>query len=207
MQVRSSVFALLLLGLAACSTEPKAPKYHPPGEHGLGWRILHPFARSEPAPAPSAAATAFQPAPKHGLGWRVLHPFAKNDSASTARLKGIQVTVEPDSAAPSLHGTSQLGLRILVTNYTSTMVSLTFPTSQRIEITGRNIDGKIFYSYSTNRTFAQEVSVLTINPGERLEYNEAVPTRTMTAGNTYLITAAVKGQPGLEGTVSVTPVP
>ncbi len=205
MQVRFPVFALLLLGLAACSTEPKAPKYHPPGEHGLGWRILHPFARSTAAPAPTAAATAFQPAPQHGFGWRILHPFAKNET--TPRKSGLQVTVEPDSAAPSLQAISQLGIRILVTNYTSTMVSLTFPTSQRIEITGRSVDGKIFYSYSTNRTFAQEVSVLTINPGERLEYNETVPTRSMTAGSTYLLTASVKGQSGLEGTASITPVP
>ena len=87
------------------------------------------------------------------------------------------------------------------------MVALTFPTSQRIEITGRNVEGKIFYSYSTDRNFTQEVSILTINPGERVEYSEAIPTRSMTAGNTYLINASIVGQVGLEGSASITPTP
>lgn len=198
---------LLALGLAACSTDPKAPKYHPPGEHGLAWRVLHPLAKKDPAPAPSPTAVAFRPAPKRGLGWRILHPFSGNDRALAPHKSGLQVSIEPDSAAPSLHATSQLGVRVLVTNYTGKLASLTFPTSQRIEIIGRHLDGKIFYTYSTDRSLSQEVSVLTINPGEYLEYVAAIPTRSMTAGNTYLITAAVVGQVGLEGTVSITPVP
>ncbi len=216
MQLRSVFSAVLLLSLAACSSEPKAPKYQPPSEHGLGWRVLHPFAKSEkPTPATSApvansaAAAAFTPAPRHGVFWHVIHPFGLfgGGQSKGKKYSGVQVTVEPETLAPSLGSTRQLGVRVLVTNYTSTMVALTFPSAQRIEITGRSIDGKIFYTYSTDRNFAQEISVLTINPGEHLEYNEAVPTRSMTVGNAYLITASVIGQPGLQGSATITPVP
>lgn len=169
--------------------------------------MLHPFARKE-APLPqSPATTAFTPAPKRSLVSRIINPFGGDGTPSAPRKSGLQVTVEPDNAAPSLRATGQLGVRISINNYTKTMVALTFPTSQRIEITGRNVEGKIFYSYSTDRNFTQEVSILTINPGERVEYSEAIPTRSMTAGNTYLINASIVGQVGLEGSASITPTP
>ncbi len=207
MQNRLSLLALLLLSLAACSTEPKTPKYKPPGEHGLGWKLLHPFAKKDAAPAPSATAAAFTPEPKRSLVSRVVNPFGWGEKSTAPRKSGLQVTVELESNAPSLRSASQLPIRVLVTNYTNTLVSLTFPTSQRFEIVARNIDGKILYTYSTDRNAANEVSVLTINPGERLEYDENIPTRSMTAGNTYLITANIVGQVGLEGTASINPVP
>jgi len=205
MHVRPIFLAFLFLSLAACSTDPKPPRYRPPGEHGLGWRLLHPFAKRETTPAPSPTDAAFQPAPKRSLVRRILNPFGGNPSSP--RQTGVRLTVEPDNATPSIQATRQLGVRVLVNNYTTKMVSLTFPTSQRIEITARTADGKIIHSYSTDRAFTQEVSILTINPGERLEYSAAVPTRSMTAGNTYLITASVVGQTGMEGTVSITPTP
>ena len=115
--------------------------------------------------------------------------------------------MEPDSTTPSLKATRLLGVRVSVTNYKSTMIAITFPTEQRIEITGRTQEGKIFFNYSTDRNFSNEVSVLTINPGERLEYTASVPTRSMSAGSTYIINASVVGQAGMEGAASITPVP
>ncbi|HEX8371812.1 MAG TPA: BsuPI-related putative proteinase inhibitor [Chthoniobacterales bacterium] len=207
MHARLSVLAVLVLSLAACSTNSKPAESRPPAARGLAWRILHPFARNDtPAPA-SPTETAFTPAPKRSLASRILRPFARDGAASAPRKRGLQVTVQPDSATPSLRAISQLGVRVLVTNYTKNLVSLTFPTSQRIEIIGRTADGKIFHTYSTDRSFTQEVSVLTINPGEHLEYVATVPTRSMVAGNTYLISASIVGHTGMEGTASITPIP
>jgi len=174
MHFRLPVFAVLLLALPACSTEPKPSEFRPPAQRG--WMS------------------------------RILNPFANNDDAPRVK-SGVVVSIEPEDVAPSLKAARQVGVRVLVSNNTRKLVSLNFPTSQRIEIIARSTEGKILYTYSTDRNFTQEVSVLTINPGERLEYSDAIPIRGWVADKPVFVSASVVGQIGLDGTITITPRP
>lgn len=155
---------------------------------------------TEPKPA------EFRPPAKRGWVSRILNPFAKPDDSPQAKA-GVIVTIEADNATPSLRETRQVGVRILVTNNTRKLVSLTFPTSQRIEVLARSTEGKILYTYSTDRNFSEEISVLTINPGERLEYSDTIPMRGWAADRPVFISASVVGQAGLDNTITITPRP
>lgn len=203
----------LLLSLPGCFSGEKKPAPEKPATHGLTWRLLHPFARSTPsvadavptpAPAPTPAVT-FDAPPKRGLTWRLLHPFSPADK--TPVKKGLELAIIPDSATPSLGETRQLNVKIQVINHTKALANLSFPTTQRIEIIARTAEGKIIFTWSEDRTFAQEFTVVAINPGERLEYNEALPLRDMSAGRSYIVTVSIVGQAGLNSDLTITPKP
>ena len=69
-------------------------------------------------------------------------------------------------------------------------VHLDFPTSQRIEILVRDASGKVVNTWSEDQSFTDDPASVTINPGERLQYNASVATREMTAGAPYTIEAS-----------------
>ncbi len=83
-----------------------------------------------------------------------------------------------------------------VTNRGRRAERLQFPTDQRIELVLRGPDGKTLFLWSEDRIFAATPSDVLLNPGERLEYPVAVPTRDMVAGRTYTAEATLAGIAG-----------
>lgn len=181
---------------------------------GCFWKKKGPAAASETAAvsgpvdptAPGVAApTDVPPSKKRSFLDRVLHPFDK--SPQVKQVRGLEFSVLVDDPSPSLSEKRQVLVTVRVANREKNMVNLTFTSSQRIEILARSPEGKIIFTWSEDHAFNPEYGVITINPGERIEYSESVPTRDMVAGRTYTIEGAMVGQVGLSGTAVVTPRP
>ena len=82
---------------------------------------------------------------------------------------------------------------------------LDFPTSQRIEVLVKNAAGKTVEQWSEDHAFTNELSVETINPGERLEYSANISTRDMAAGQSYTIEAFFPNYDALRTTKAIVP--
>lgn len=107
----------------------------------------------------------------------------------------------------SLQDRRDLETTYTVRNNTGKMVRLAFPTTQRLEITTRDGIGNEIDKWSDDRAFKPQDGIVIINPKERIEYNETVPTRDMKAGQSYSIQADVVGYPDYTATQTVTPSP
>lgn len=94
-----------------------------------------------------------------------------------------------------------------VRNNTGKMVRLAFPTTQRLEIITRDASGTEIDKWSDDRAFKPQDGIIIINPKERIEYNESIPTRDMKAGESYSIQADVVGYPDYTATQTITPSP
>jgi len=92
-----------------------------------------------------------------------------------------------------------------VTNTTRRSQRLEFPTAQRLEATVLGPDGQRIFLWSEDRLFEPRASSVVINPGERLEYEAAVPTRDMVAGQAYPAEVALVGYPETAATVIIRP--
>lgn len=84
-------------------------------------------------------------------------------------------------------------------------VPLEFPTAQRLEVVLRGTDGRRLFQWSEDRTFEAVASVVTVNPGERLEYEVSVPTRDMAGGRAYGLEAVLPGYPATAASATLRP--
>jgi hypothetical protein len=192
-------------------------------------RLLHPF--SEPAtteppapatPAPTkdagtktakkdAAAAAPAPAtPKPGMMQRLLHPFGGPaapgaPAAKDASLKGLEMGASVEPPAPQLSETREVRVTVTLANKGKKLAQLAFPTNQRIEVLVKDKAGKNLVQWSEDQAFFAEPTLITINPGERLEYAATVSTRDLVAGETYTVEAFFPSFPELRRTLGLAP--
>ena len=92
-----------------------------------------------------------------------------------------------------------------VRNVSRQQMQFDFPTSQHLEVTLRGPDGQQIFLWSEDRSFAPEGTAVLVNPGERLEFEAAVPTRDMVAGRVYLAEAMLPGHRDTLATVELRP--
>jgi hypothetical protein len=158
---RAATLALLSACLLpACAAEERAPEAQKKaGPVNWLWRHI--------------------PVPKFG-GGKEKDGATWNDLALKLRL---------DPAAPRLPETRRLEVSLELSNAGRKLVQLEFPTSQRIEVLVRNEAGKVLERWSEDQPVSPEPNVVTLNPGERLEYHAALSTREMSAGQRYTIEA------------------
>jgi hypothetical protein len=116
-----------------------------------------------------------------------------------------KLTVEPEQF--SLADRRELDVTYTVKNQTKKIMRLDYPTTQRVEILTSDSNGQVIDRWSDDRSFEATEGIVFINPGERIEYNEKVPTRDMKADATYTITGEVSANPGFEATQAVSPAP
>ncbi len=83
--------------------------------------------------------------------------------------------------------------------------TLDFPTSQRLEVLLRGQDGRQLFLWSEDRLFEATPATVVVNPGERIEYEAAVPTRDMVVGGDYTVECVLQGRPDLAATIKVRP--
>jgi hypothetical protein len=140
------------------------------------------------ATAPAADETA-APTSKPSLLDRVLHPFGggKGKPPKEKTVNKLVVEMKLDPQPLKLSSTNRLKVTLTLINRTKKLVPLEFPTSQRIEVLLKTNAGKLVEQWSQDQAFNQEVSVVTINPGERVEYVVEVATRDLVAGQTYVV--------------------
>lgn len=106
---------------------------------------------------------------------------------------------------PELKDNRELSVTYTIRNNSKTMARLDFPTTQRIEILTRKSTGAIIDRWSDDRAFQSQEGLVVINPNERIEYHEKIPTRDMKAGETYNVEASMKSTPNYQVDQKVLP--
>jgi hypothetical protein len=97
----------------------------------------------------------------------------------------------------------KLNVKVLASNLGKRAEIMEFPSSQRVDAVLRDDEGKIVGRASEDLEFLDETSVVTLNPGERVEYVLGISTRGLSAGKTYKLEAAITNQNGLTSSVMV----
>jgi len=123
------------------------------------------------------------------------------------RMVPSNVELKIDPSDFSLQDRREITANFRVKNTTSRLLRLSFPTTQRFEIITRDSAGKVIDRWSDDHAFDQTEGMVTINPGERIQYSAQIPTRDMQGGKSYTIEASVAGHPKLSCSAQVVPRP
>lgn len=89
----------------------------------------------------------------------------------------------------SLQDRRELNVTYSIHNNTKKITRLEYPSSQRIDILTYDPKGTVVDRWSDDRAFQPEDGIVIINPKERIEYQEKIPTREMKAGESYKVEA------------------
>jgi len=76
-------------------------------------------------------------------------------------------------------------VKLTVTNMGNKMVTLDFPTDERIEIQLLNSTDAVLTKWSENHAIKDTPGTVLINPGEHVEYKENIATRDLTPGRVF----------------------
>ncbi|GAB4182636.1 MAG: hypothetical protein Fur0032_23680 [Terrimicrobiaceae bacterium] len=115
--------------------------------------------------------------------------------------------IEIDPPAFSLSDRREVEVTYSVRNDKKKIMRLDYPTTQRIDIITTDSAGTVVDRWSDDRVFDQREGIVFINPGERIQYTEKIPTREMKAGETYLISGEVAGNSTFTVARPVEPTP
>src|SRR5262252_1753381 len=130
------------------------------------------------------------PTPARKRGWlsRVLHPFSPNVAPQykDTRLRGLSLDLQITPQTVKLSEVRQLNVKVTLANLSKRPVTLDFPTTQRIEIYLTNSAGEVLTRWSENHAITEKAATVLINPGERIEYNEAISTRELTPNKVFI---------------------
>ena len=95
--------------------------------------------------------------------------------------------LEVDPAKFSLQDRREVNVTYTIRNNTKNISRLEYPTTQRIDILTYDSKGLVIDRWSDDRAFQPEDGIVIINPKERIEYQEKIPTREMKAGESYRV--------------------
>jgi len=96
-----------------------------------------------------------------------------------------KLVVEPSKF--SLQDRREVTVTYSIRNNTKAISRLEYPTTQRIDILTYDSKGIVIDRWSDDRAFQPEEGIVVINPKERIEYQEKIPTREMKAGGSYRV--------------------
>ncbi|MEI6032799.1 MAG: BsuPI-related putative proteinase inhibitor [Verrucomicrobiae bacterium] len=114
-----------------------------------------------------------------------------------------ELVIEPSNF--SLQDRREINVTYKVRNNTKNMTRLEYPTSQRMDIVTTDTAGKVLDRWSDDRAFEQEEGIVVINPKERIEYQEKIPTRDMKSGESYKVQAFTTSQEKFHTEKFITP--
>lgn len=101
--------------------------------------------------------------------------------------KRLALSMEIAPAPVKLSEARTIQVTLRLANRSKKFAQLSFPTTQRIEVLVKNKQGKMVEQWSEDQAFSNEPSLVTLNPGERLEYVANVATRDMVAGEPFVV--------------------
>ncbi|MEQ1862186.1 MAG: BsuPI-related putative proteinase inhibitor [Chthoniobacteraceae bacterium] len=127
-------------------------------------------------------------------------------SAPPPNLKSLVASVSVEPPAPKLSEVRQVKVTVQLINRGKRTVRLDFPSTQRIEVVIKDKTGRIIDRWSEDRRFEHGQGIVTINPGERLEYSASVATREMKPEEAFTIEAWLPAHDSLRASATVTPV-
>lgn len=103
-------------------------------------------------------------------------------------------TLEVEPAKFPLQDRRELNVTYSIRNNTKKMTRLEYPTTQRMDIVTTDSKGAVVDRWSDDRSFQPEEGIVVINPKERIEYQEKIPTRDMKAKESYKVEAFTTSQ-------------
>jgi hypothetical protein len=127
-------------------------------------------------------------------------------NTSATGFKGLDIGLEADPAQVKVSEVKQIKVKVTLANRGHKIAELEFPTSQRIEVLIKTKEGKTIEQWSEDQAFSNEPTMVTINPGERLEYAVSVATRDMVPDQTYSVEAFFPNFDQLRKSITVTAV-
>ena len=163
------------------------------------------FPTSLPTPTPSEAAVASPagtagavstPAPmttttmkKRSFFSRMMHPFSSSEvlpKYANRKLNGLILNLEVSPQPVRLSEVRQLEVKVNVSNLGDHLVTLEFPTDQRIEVQLINSGDTVLTKWSENHAIKETPGTVLVNPGEHIEYKESIATRDLTPGRVFI---------------------
>lgn len=114
-----------------------------------------------------------------------------------------KLSVEPENFP--LQDRRELNVTYTIRNNTKQISRLEYPTTQRIDILTYDSKGAVIDRWSDDRAFQPEEGIVVINPHERIEYQEKIPTREMKAGESYRVQMLTTSTEKFETEKVVTP--
>lgn len=159
-------------------------------------------ARAEDSAAPAAKSKG---GPVQWLWERIPVPKFGGKKNSDATWKDLRLELVLNPPTVKLPETRRIEVTLQLTNAGKKLVQLEFPTSQRIDVLVKDSAGRVLERWSEDQVISSEPTVVTLNPGERLEYTAAVATRDMSAGQRYVVEGFFPRYPELRLVKSITP--
>jgi len=124
--------------------------------------------------------------------------------SQTAKQKApllLDVVCTPNPVNPSKN--QRLEVLVKLHNNSKRTQMLEFATTQRATAVLRDGAGKIVARTSDGVQFTNDTAIVTVSPGERLEYALSLPTQALAFGKNYTLEVAITGQSGLSGTLPI----
>jgi Intracellular proteinase inhibitor len=143
-----------------------------------------PSATPVPTPAPITTTTM----QKRGFFGRILHPFSSSEvlpKYENRKLRGLVLNLQVSPQPVRLSEVRQMEVKVIVTNLGIHMISLDFPTDQRIEVQLLNAADVVLTKWSENHAVKETPGSILVNPGEHIEYKEMIATRDLTPGRVF----------------------
>lgn len=193
--MRIPLIALLLCSFLfnSCATTPPRPEGEPREERGsIFTRWI-----------PKLSMPKFPKLPKFPQWWGGDRE-KKTRRAKSGRLD-LEMAVVP--LPLTLSEVRRMDVTIKLINRGKRLVQLQFPTSQRIEVVVLDEKGGKVLQWSEDQYFENVPSYLSINPGERVQYDLKVATREMVGGRKYTLEASVPGYEVLKERLTLMPLP
>ena len=110
------------------------------------------------------------------------------DANLKTNAQGLAVELRTAPDPLRLGEVRQIDVTVILRNTSKKPVHLNFPTGQTLEILLKEPNtGKILTKWSADHVFNSDSRYLLINPEERLEFNESLPTRDLQPGKPYQV--------------------
>jgi hypothetical protein len=124
---------------------------------------------------------------------------------STRKKSTAVVNIRLTPAVLNLAENRKVDVLVKVVNTGKRAVLMEFPNSQRAEAVLRDSKGSIVARASDEQDFVEEPAVVSLNPGERIEYPVILSTRALKAGERYRLEASIVNQNGMIAHETVSP--
>ena len=145
-------------------------------------------ALTSPTPGGSPAPITTTTMQKRSFLGRMMHPFSSSEvlpKYENRKLRGLILNLQVAPQPIRLSEIRQMEVKVTVTNRGSHMVTLDFPTDQRIEVQLLNSADTVLTKWSENHAIKETPGSVLINPGEHIEYKELIATRDLTPGKVF----------------------
>ncbi len=117
------------------------------------------------------------------------------DFSGPKKSKGLRLDVACSSNPVRLSQGGSLSVKLQLFNTGKKTQLLEFENAHRADVVLRDASGKIASRGSSSS--GGESGLVTVNPGERIEFLLQLPTKQLEAGKVYTLEAAISGQAGL----------